>query len=71
MVDIQRSSKAPVYRRRAAMCDDGASFAGSDVDRRRLLRLRDAWLTLAADQDWRDDRPPSPAAKASAMAVPG
>jgi hypothetical protein len=61
------SSKARHYRDRATTCGRLVAHARSAADRERLLRMRDACLTLAATQDWLDGLPPTPPSNASAL----
>lgn len=69
MPNISQSAKALVFRRKAAMCRGYAACARSDADRSQLLRMRDEWLALAANQDWLDGLPPTPPADAIAVAI--
>jgi hypothetical protein len=62
-------SNAPAYRRKAAMCGNLADCARSPGDRRALLRMRDSWLTLAANAEWLSGLPPTPPDGANALAV--
>jgi hypothetical protein len=39
-------------RRWARKCSTEASFSGSKEERARLLKMRDALMSLAANQDW-------------------
>jgi len=71
MLQTQRSLKAQGYRRKAAMCDGYAACARSGADRVQLLRMRDAWLARAANEDWLDGLPPTPPAKALAVPLRG
>ena len=51
------NSRALVYRRKAATCSRLALYAIEPPDRDRLLRMQDAWLALAATEDWLDGNP--------------
>lgn len=51
------NSRALVYRRKAATCGRLAHYAIEPPDRDRLLRMQDAWLALAATEDWLDGSP--------------
>jgi hypothetical protein len=51
------NSRAMVYRRKAATCGRLALYAIEPPDRDRLARMRDAWLSLAATEDWLDGNP--------------
>jgi hypothetical protein len=65
------SSKASVYRRKAATCRDLAACAKSAIDREQLLAMRRSWLSRAASEDWRDNLPPMPPVQTRALsAVP-
>jgi hypothetical protein len=64
----QHSLKAQAYRRKAAMCGDYAVCARSSADRMQWLRMRDGWLSRAANEDRLDGLPPTPPAQA--LAVP-
>jgi hypothetical protein len=41
-----------VYRRKAATCGRLAVYAREAGDRDRLLCMQEAWLALAANEDW-------------------
>ena len=69
MLGAQHSWKAGAYRRKAAMCESYADCARSDADRDQLVHMRDAWLALAANEDWLDGLPPTPPGKALALSV--
>jgi hypothetical protein len=58
------SSKASIYRRKAATCRDLAACAKSALDREQLLAMRRSWLSRAASEDWRDGLPPPARIKA-------
>jgi hypothetical protein len=62
-----RSSKAQGYRRKAKSCDGLVAHALSVDDRNRLLRVRDSYLALAANEEWLDSLPPVPPAHTAAM----
>ena len=51
------NSRALVYRRKAATCGRLALYAIEPPDQDRLLRMQDAWLSLAATEDWLDGNP--------------
>ena len=61
------SSKAEGYRRKAKSCDDLVAYALSADDRNRLLRIRDSYLSLAANEEWLNGLPPMPPAYTAAM----
>jgi hypothetical protein len=61
------SSKAQGYRRKAKSCDGLVAHALSTNDRNRLLRVRDSYLSLAANEAWLDGLPPRPPAHTAAM----
>ena len=61
------SCKAQSYRRKARSCDVLVAHALSADDRNRILRVRDSYLALAANQDWLDGLPPLPPAHTAAM----
>jgi len=61
------SSKAQGYRRKAKSCDGLIAYALSADDQSRLLRVRDSYLSLAANEEWLDDLPPTPPAHTAAM----
>ena len=61
------SLKARELRRKAQACDTLAGCARSRADRQQLLRMREACLTLAANEDWLDDLPPMPPANSNAL----
>jgi hypothetical protein len=60
-------SKAQQYRGRARACGRFAASAQSGTDRARLLRMRDACLMLARNEDWLEGLPPIPPANSSAL----
>ena len=64
-----RSHKADHFRRRAQTCAVFAEYAKSQADTAHLARMRDAYLALAANEDWLDSLPPLPPANAGALAV--
>ena len=51
-------SKAMVYRRKAATCGRLALYALERADRDRLLCMQEAWLALAATEDWLEGAAP-------------
>jgi hypothetical protein len=61
------SSKAQGYRRKAKSCDGLVAYALSADDRNGLLRIRDSYLALAANEEWIDGLPPMPPAHTAAM----
>jgi hypothetical protein len=64
MAKPQRSLKADVFRRKAASCVSFLAGARSGADRAQLVRMRDTWLALAAQEDRLDGLPPTPPALA-------
>jgi hypothetical protein len=60
-------SKAQAYRREAQTCDALAACARSNAEREPLLRLRDALLSRAANEEWLDGLPPLPPADSNAL----
>jgi len=63
----RHSSKAQDYRRKAKSCEGLVAHAQSAEDRDRLLRIRDSYLSLAANKEWLDGLPPMPPAQAAAV----
>jgi hypothetical protein len=61
------SSKAQDYRRKAKSCEGLVAHALSVEDRDRVLRIRDSYLSLAANEEWLDGLPPTPPAHAVAL----
>ena len=61
------SSKAQVLRRKARAYDRLAEFARSAADQEQLLRMREACLSMASNQDWLDGQPPMPPANSNAL----
>lgn len=61
-------SKAQIYRRKAQTCAALAACARSAVERESLLRVRDALLSRAANEDRLDGLPPLPPANSNALA---
>ena len=61
------SSKAQVLRRKARAYDRLAELARSAGDQEQLLRMREACLSLASNQDWLDGLPPMPPANSNAL----
>jgi hypothetical protein len=61
------SSKAQGYRRKAKSCDGLVAHALSADDRNGLLRIRDSYLALAANEESLDRLPPMPPAHTAAM----
>jgi hypothetical protein len=51
------TSRALVYRRKAATCSRLAHYAIDAGDRDRLLCMQEAWLALAANEDWLEGNP--------------
>ena len=61
------SSKAHVLRRKARTYDRLGEFARSPGDQEQLLRMREACLSLASNEDWLDGMPPMPPANSNAL----
>ena len=62
-------SKALAYRRKASTCRDLAACARSSTDREQMLSMSRLWLTRADSEDWRDDLPPLPPVRSSALSA--
>jgi hypothetical protein len=62
MFQVRSPLQANVFRGKARACDKLAVCAQSMPDRARLRRMRDAWLSRAANEDWLNGMPPPPAA---------
>ena len=60
-------SKAQTYRRKAQTCDALAACARSTAEQEPLLRMRDALLSRAANEDRLDGLPPLPPANSNAL----
>ena len=60
-------SKAQTYRRKAQTCGALAACARSGAEREPLLRMRDALLSRAANEDRLDGLPPLPPANSNAL----
>jgi len=60
-------SKAQTYRRKAQTCGQLADCARSESERDPLLRMRDALLSRAANEDRLDGLPPLPPANSNAL----
>ena len=60
-------SKAQTYRRKAQTCGQLADWARSESERDPLLRMRDALLSRAANEDRLDGLPPLPPANSNAL----
>ena len=61
------TAKAQLYRRKANACATLATCARSFSDQEQLLRMRDANLARAANEDWLDGLPPLPPASVNAL----
>lgn len=70
MLETHKPFKAQAYRRKASTCDSLAGCAQTASERGQLQRMRDAWLSRAANEDWLDRFPPGPPANSNALAVP-
>jgi hypothetical protein len=53
-------SLAEQYRNNAQDCARQAENAPSEIERRRILTLQKAWLTLADHEEWRQDAQKAP-----------
>jgi hypothetical protein len=60
-------SKAQTYRRKAQTCGELAACARSRAEQEPLLRMRDALLSRAANEDRLDGLPPLPPANSNAL----
>jgi len=60
-------SKAQTYRRKAQTCDALAACARSTAEQEPLLRMRDALLSRAANEDRLDGLPPLSPANSNAL----
>ena len=67
-MQARKSSKALEYRRKATSCANLQEHAQSRADREQLSRMRDSWLTLAANEEWLGGLPPSPPGNCAALA---
>ena len=61
-------SKAQIYRRKAQTCAALAACARSTAEREPLLRVREALLSRAANEDRLEGLPPLPPANSNALA---
>jgi hypothetical protein len=67
-MQARNSSKALENRRKATSCANLKGYAQSQADRDQLSRMRDSWLTLAANEEWLGGLPPSPPGNCAALA---
>jgi hypothetical protein len=64
-------SQANTCRAKAKAFARLAGFAGSSTDRQRLLRMHDACVNMAANEDWlAGTPPPPPPANSNALQIP-
>jgi hypothetical protein len=70
MLETHTPFKAQAYRHKASTCDRLAGCARTATERRQLQRMRDGWLSRAANEDRVNGFPPGPPANSNALAVP-
>lgn len=66
MPEGAQPKQSDVFRENAENCRQLAERAASEPVARRYLRMADAWIALAEEQDWLDGESAAPQAKAQA-----